>query len=59
MKRSTTKKIQKPAEEKYPFLSEEETTWLTIMNDTLSPYWSARLGYNTEKGPPPSESGAS
>ncbi len=58
MKPSAAKKIQKPTEEENPFLSEEESAWLNVMQDTLSPYWSARLAY-TDREAPPKESDAS
>ena len=45
MKRSAAKKQQKTVEEQHPFLNSDESAFLNIMQDTLSPYWSARMEY--------------
>ena len=49
MKRSTAKKSELPTA-KGPDIDEfDDSAWFDVMRATLSPYWSARMEYTTER----------
>jgi len=43
-----TKKLVKETGDEHELLQQENFTWLAEFRELLSPYWSARLEYDTE-----------
>ena len=49
MKRSTAKKTEKPAVKETESQDFDDSAWFDVMRATLSPYWSARVEYTSER----------
>jgi hypothetical protein len=49
MKRSTTKKLEKPAAKEQEEQLPDDSAWLNVMRETLSPYWSARIEHTSDR----------
>ena len=49
MKRSTAKKTEKPVVKETELQPFDDSAWFDVMRATLSPYWSARIEYTSER----------
>jgi hypothetical protein len=49
MKRSTAKKTEKPAVKETESQAFDDSAWFDVMRATLSPYWSARMEYTSDR----------
>ena len=51
MKRPSAKKATKPTIDELELLRSEDFKWLAEIHNVLSPYWSARSGYQAGRTP--------